>query len=57
MTAAVATLLGLILGIVGLAVYKDRLLKGLDEVGLVLQHLPEIEAFEERHHGEHPWLA
>jgi 3-isopropylmalate/(R)-2-methylmalate dehydratase small subunit len=39
------------------AVYKDRLLKGLDEVGLVLQHLPEIEAFEKRHHGEHGWLA
>ena len=39
------------------AVYKERLLKGLDEVGLVLQHLPEIEAFEKRHHGAHPWLA
>ncbi len=39
------------------AVYKERLLKGLDEVGLVLQHLPEIEAFEKRHHGAHGWLA
>ena len=39
------------------AVYKERLLKGLDEVGLVLEHLPEIEAFEARHHGEHRWLA
>src|SRR4051812_23017114 len=39
------------------AVYKERLLQGLDEVGLVLQRLPEIEAFENRHHGEHPWLA
>ena len=38
-------------------VYKERLLKGLDEVGLVLQYLPEIEAFEQRHHGAHPWLA
>ncbi len=38
-------------------VYKERLLKGLDEVGLVLQHLPEIEAFEQRHHREHRWLA
>jgi 3-isopropylmalate/(R)-2-methylmalate dehydratase small subunit len=38
-------------------VYKERLLQGLDEVGLVLQHLPEIEAFEKRHHGAHPWLA
>ena len=39
------------------AVYKERLLKGLDEVGLVLEHLPEIEAFEARHHGERRWLA
>src|SRR5687768_10846457 len=38
-------------------VYKERLLQGLDEVGPVLQHLPEIEAFEKRHHGAHPWLA
>ena len=38
-------------------VYKERLLKGLDEVGLVLEHLPEIERFEERHFGAHPWLA
>ena len=38
-------------------VYKERLLEGLDEVGLVLQHLPEIEAFEARHHGQHRWLA
>ena len=38
-------------------VYKERLLKGLDEVGMVLQHLPEIEAFEKRHHGERPWLG
>ena len=36
---------------------RDRLLKGLYEVGLILQHLPEIEAFEKRHHGEAPWLA
>jgi 3-isopropylmalate/(R)-2-methylmalate dehydratase small subunit len=39
------------------AVYKDRLLKGLDEVGLVLQHLGAIEAFEQRHFNERPWLA
>jgi 3-isopropylmalate/(R)-2-methylmalate dehydratase small subunit len=38
-------------------VYKERLSKGLDEVGMVLQHLPEIEAFERWHHGEHRWLA
>jgi 3-isopropylmalate/(R)-2-methylmalate dehydratase small subunit len=39
------------------AVYKERLLAGLDEIGLVLQHLPDIEAFERRHHSEHTWLA
>jgi 3-isopropylmalate/(R)-2-methylmalate dehydratase small subunit len=39
------------------AVYRERLLKGLDDVGLVLQHLPEIEAFEQRHRGVMPWLA
>jgi 3-isopropylmalate/(R)-2-methylmalate dehydratase small subunit len=38
-------------------VYKDRLLKGLDEVGLVLEHLPAIEAFEQRHFSARPWLA
>ena len=37
-------------------VYKERLLKGLDEVGMVLQHLPEIEAFEQRHYSERPWI-
>ena len=37
--------------------YRERLLKGLDDVGLILQHLPEIEAFERRHHGAMPWLA
>ncbi|HYH41334.1 MAG TPA: 3-isopropylmalate dehydratase small subunit [Burkholderiales bacterium] len=39
------------------AVYKERLLKGLDEVGLVLQYLPEIEAYEARRHAQYPWLA
>ena len=38
------------------AMYKERLLKGLDEVGLVLQHLPEIEAYEKRRAAERPWL-
>jgi 3-isopropylmalate/(R)-2-methylmalate dehydratase small subunit len=38
-------------------VYKGRLLNGLDEVGMVLQHVSEIEAFERRHHAEHRWLA
>ena len=39
------------------AVYKERLLKGLDDVGLVLQELPTIEAFEQRHYARMPWLA
>lgn len=39
------------------AVYRERLLKGLDEIGLVLEYLPQIEEFERRHHGELPWLA
>jgi len=38
-------------------VYRERLLKGLDDVGLILQHLPEIEAFEQRHRGVMPWLG
>ncbi|MBI4206914.1 MAG: 3-isopropylmalate dehydratase small subunit [Betaproteobacteria bacterium] len=37
--------------------YRERLLKGLDDVALVLQYLPQIEAFEKRHHGEMPWLS
>lgn len=36
---------------------KEKLLKGLDDVSLVLQHRGEIEAFEKRYHGEQPWLA
>ncbi|MDP2400044.1 MAG: 3-isopropylmalate dehydratase small subunit [Burkholderiales bacterium] len=37
--------------------YKERLLKGLDDIGLVLEHTPAIEAFETRYHSERPWLA
>jgi 3-isopropylmalate/(R)-2-methylmalate dehydratase small subunit len=39
------------------ALYRERLLEGLDEVGMVLEHLPEIEAFEKQHHAEHRWFA
>ena len=39
------------------SVYKERLLKGLDDVGLVLQELPAIEAFEKQHFTKMPWLA
>ena len=35
---------------------KERLLKGLDDIGLVMQNIKEIEAFEARHHRELPWL-
>ena len=37
--------------------HKERLLKGLDDIGLVMQNIDEIEAFEQRYHGEMPWLA
>jgi 3-isopropylmalate/(R)-2-methylmalate dehydratase small subunit len=39
------------------ASHKERLLKGLDDIGLVLQHLKEIEAFEKRHAAAMPWLT
>jgi 3-isopropylmalate/(R)-2-methylmalate dehydratase small subunit len=35
---------------------KERLLKGLDDIGLVMQYSKEIEAFERRHRAEMPWL-
>jgi 3-isopropylmalate/(R)-2-methylmalate dehydratase small subunit len=38
-------------------VYKERLLKGLDDIGLVLENTPAIESFETRYHNERPWLA
>jgi 3-isopropylmalate/(R)-2-methylmalate dehydratase small subunit len=37
--------------------HKERLLKGLDDIGLVMQHEREIEAFEARHRAAMPWLA
>jgi len=37
-------------------VNKERLLKGLDDVSLVLQHLPEIEAYEAKRKAEMPWV-
>jgi len=37
--------------------HKERLLKGLDDIGLVMQNIEEIEAFEQRHQREMPWLA
>lgn len=39
------------------ATRKERLLKGLDDVGVTFEHLPEIEAFEASYRGKMPWLA
>ncbi len=36
---------------------KEKLLKGLDDIGLVMQNIDAIEAYEKRYHGELPWLA
>jgi len=36
---------------------RERLLKGLDEAGLILQHLDEIESYEARQRTDMPWLA
>jgi len=36
---------------------KGRLLKGLDDVGVTLEHLAEIEAFEDRYRKRMTWLA
>ena len=38
------------------AVRKHCLLNGLDDIGLTLQHVAEIAAFEARHHAAQPWL-
>jgi len=35
---------------------KDCLLRGLDDIGLTLQHAGEILEFEERRRQEAPWL-
>ncbi len=37
--------------------HKERLLKGLDDIGLVMQNIKEIEAFEKRYHDEMLWLV
>ena len=37
--------------------HKERLLKGLDDIGLVMRNIEAIEGFEERHHAALPWLA
>ncbi|MDO8208346.1 MAG: 3-isopropylmalate dehydratase small subunit [Gallionella sp.] len=35
---------------------KHCLLNGLDDIGLTLQHVDEIAAFETKHHAAQPWL-
>ncbi len=35
---------------------KHCLLNGLDDIGLTLQHVDEIRAYEKRHLAESPWL-
>ncbi len=35
---------------------KHCLLNGLDDIGLTLQHVEEIRAFEQRHRAAAPWL-
>ena len=35
---------------------KHCLLNGLDDIGLTLQHVSEIAAFESRHRAAQPWL-
>ena len=35
---------------------KHRLLNGLDDIGLTLQHAEAIRAFETKRLAEHPWL-
>ncbi|MBI4937221.1 MAG: 3-isopropylmalate dehydratase small subunit [Nitrosomonadales bacterium] len=35
---------------------KHCLLNGLDDIGLTLQHVDEIKAFEQKHRAAQPWL-
>jgi 3-isopropylmalate/(R)-2-methylmalate dehydratase small subunit len=35
---------------------KHRLLNGLDDIGLTLQHVDDIKAYEQRRRAEAPWL-
>ena len=35
---------------------KHCLLNGLDDIGLTLQHVSEIKAFETKYHAAQPWL-
>ncbi len=35
---------------------KHRLLNGLDDIGLTMQHVDDIKAYEQRRRAEAPWL-
>jgi 3-isopropylmalate/(R)-2-methylmalate dehydratase small subunit len=35
---------------------KQRLLEGLDDIGLTLQHADDIRAYEEKQRLQRPWL-
>ncbi|MDH3948272.1 MAG: 3-isopropylmalate dehydratase small subunit, partial [Gammaproteobacteria bacterium] len=35
---------------------KHRLLNGLDDIGLTLQHVDDIQAYEKKRQQEAPWL-
>ncbi|MGZ5177481.1 MAG: 3-isopropylmalate dehydratase small subunit, partial [Burkholderiales bacterium] len=39
------------------ATRKERLIKGLDDVGVTLEHLPDIEAFEAAYRRRMPWRS
>lgn len=39
------------------ATRKQRLLRGLDDIGVTMQYASELEAFENRHRMEMTWLA
>ena len=39
------------------ATRKERLMKGLDDVGVTLEHLPQIEAFESNYRRKKPWIV
>ncbi len=36
---------------------KHCLINGLDDIGLTLQHVAEIQAFQAKHHAAQPWLT
>jgi 3-isopropylmalate/(R)-2-methylmalate dehydratase small subunit len=35
---------------------KERIMNGLDDIGLTLEHADEIKAFEDKHRQRQPWL-